>query len=169
MLDKKVFFLVAILFLVGCSERPFSCCKENHGSSDPIVINVLDKEFYDDCHIDGSVHVAFDEIESYIADFDKNTELIVYCSNYACGTSLYVAEKLQKLGYTNVAVYEGGTAEWFQHGLPTKGKAQSSYLSHVMVKSGSGEQTSPVSVVTMSELAEKLHVTSTVCSNSVAA
>lgn len=155
---KKCLLGLSFLMLAGCgSEAPQS--KAISIESMPLVINLLDKDSYNDCHIVGSVHVDFDIIESYVENIDKDTEIILYCSNYACGTSDYVGRQLLKLGYTNVSAYEGGMAEWKQNGLPTVGPGKAAYLTRVMVQSNEHND-SPVPVISMNELAEKLHIDS---------
>jgi len=124
----------------------------------PLVINVLDEEAYNDCHIAGSIHSDFDKVESYVQNMSKDSEIILYCSNYACSTSDFVGKKLQSLGYTNVWAYEGGIAEWKQHGLPTVGPGKKEYLKRVMKKPAKDSDSS-VPVISMDKLAEKLHVT----------
>lgn len=108
--------------LTGCAPS------EKVTPGEPLVMNVLDKELYDDCHIIGSVHVPFNRVEQYVRNENKDREIIVYCSNYACTTSHYVAQKLCELGFSHVYVYAGGMAEWWQHGLPVEGSATKSYL-----------------------------------------
>ena len=42
---------------------------------------------------------------------------MTYCSNTACQNSRIAAEKLAKLGYTNVRRYEEGKQDWDEAGL----------------------------------------------------
>ena len=42
----------------------------------------------------------------------KNAEIVVYCGGPKCPQSRMAAEKLVKLGYEDVRVYEGGLEEW---------------------------------------------------------
>lgn len=115
---------------------PCSCTKESTEQqakkSDLVVINVLDKELYEDCHIKGSVNVALDQLEQFAAGLDKeNAEIVVYCSNYQCSASETAAKKLQELGCKHVAVYEGGMAEWHQQNRAHEGACtpeKSAYL-----------------------------------------
>mgnify|MGYP000592641085 CR=1 FL=1 len=119
-----------------------------------VVINVLDRNLYDDCHIKDSIHVPFDAIEQYAKGIDKNAEIVIYCSNYMCATSSYAASKLSEIGFANVRVYEGGVAEWFQKGLPVEGPGRQSYLSKAMKPMNVDEN--PVPVITAEELARKM-------------
>lgn len=93
-----------------------------------VVVNVLDKDLYDDCHIKGSINIPFEMIEEQAAaTINENAEIVLYCSNYQCSTSEYAARKLRNR-FPNVSVYEGGTAEWFQEGLPVEGPHKQAYL-----------------------------------------
>ena len=95
------------------------------------VINVLDKELHDDCHIKGSINVPFGEIKDLEKMVDKNATVVTYCTNYMCGASGAARKQLIKMGYKNVYVYEGGTAEWKKKGLPTVGPCKKGYLGNV--------------------------------------
>lgn len=92
------------------------------------VINVLEKDFYDDAHIKGSINVPLMKVKEYAKDLDRTTEIVVYCANYPCSASAAAWRELTNMGFTNVWVYEGGTAEWFQLGLPIEGVAQQEYV-----------------------------------------
>jgi rhodanese-related sulfurtransferase len=151
----RFFFLTCLLVMIGGCAAP-----AGKFLTHTVVLNVLDKALYDDCHIPGSVHVPFTDVENYVRGMDKNQEIIVYCSNYACTTSHYVAEKLYRSGFANVLVYEGGIAEWWQHGLPTEGLGLQSYLTkHVEPAEEQMGSGSTIKTITMDELARKLHVT----------
>lgn len=121
-----------------------------------VVINVLDKEPYDDCHIKGSVNVPFTQLSAYAQNLDPETaEIVVYCSNYMCSTSGHACKQLMKMGFKHVWAYEGGTAEWYQMGLPVEGPCKNSYLTQKMTPPPhDGEST--VAVITAQELAKKL-------------
>ncbi|MBN1549664.1 rhodanese-like domain-containing protein [Candidatus Babeliales bacterium] len=93
-----------------------------------LVINVLDKKLFLDCHIKGSVSVPFDLVDDFATKVDKNVPVVFYCSNYSCTASGIARDRLKALGFTDVKAYEGGIAEWYQLGFPTEGPAQSGYL-----------------------------------------
>jgi rhodanese-related sulfurtransferase len=97
-----------------------------------VVINVLDKKEYEDCHIAGSIQVDFDQVDEFAQKLDKATTIVVYCSNYMCTTSDYVAKKLRDKGFEKVFVYAGGMAEWHQKGLPVQGACKGAYLAKVV-------------------------------------
>jgi len=95
-----------------------------------VIVNVLDKEYYDDCHIKGSINVPFENLKSYAkANWDKDTtEIVVHCTNYKCTASAAGWEMLHALGFKKVFAYEGGTAEARQVGIPVEGPCKEGYL-----------------------------------------
>lgn len=98
-----------------------------------IVINVLSAKMYNDCHIAGSICVPFEAVEQYAQEnIDQYAEIVLYCSNYMCSASGFARKKLMDLGFKNVLVYEGGTAEWIQLGYPVEGPCKLSYLKKKM-------------------------------------
>ena len=101
------------------------------------VINVLSKDLYHDAHIAGSEHVDYGDLIHVAQKWNRDTPLVIYCSNYQCTASGQGAKELKKLGFTNVRAYEGGTAEWYQLGQSdpayvVTGPAQQSYLTMVV-------------------------------------
>lgn len=146
---RNILGIIGILLLPGC----WQSAQKKDGL---VVVNVLDKELYDDCHIKDSINIPFEIIEEQAAAvINKNAEIVVYCSNYQCSTSEYAARKLSDQGFTNVSVYEGGTAEWFQEGLPVEGPHRQSYL----VKPSRQlpyEKNGVIPVITVGDLAHKM-------------
>ena len=126
---KKIFALLAVFclgVLAQCSRG-----EEKHAGADNIglyVINILDKPFYQDAHIKGSIHVPFMDLSEYAGKLDRNAEIVVYCSNYACSASGAAAQQLLDMGFTKVWAYEGGIAEWYQLNFPVEGPAEKEYL-----------------------------------------
>jgi rhodanese-related sulfurtransferase len=83
-------------------------------NSDIYLINVLDKELFEDFHILNSINIPFEEFTNdLIKTLNKDKTYIFYCSNYYCTASHLCAEMLIKKGFCNVYVYGGGSAEWF--------------------------------------------------------
>ena len=65
------------------------------------------------------MHIHFEEVQERAPELlpDKDALIVTYCSNTACQTSRIAAEKLAKLGYTNVRRYEEGKQDWDEAGL----------------------------------------------------
>ena len=69
------------------------------------------KEEYDISHIDGAKYLGYRDFDaSRIGNLPKDARIVVYCSvGYR---SEKIGEKLQKMGYTNVANLYGSLFEW---------------------------------------------------------
>ena len=50
-----------------------------------------------------------------------DTEIVVYCQNVDCESSVIVANRLLELGYRNVRHYAEGKSDWVEAGLPIEG------------------------------------------------
>jgi len=99
-----------------------------NNNSNLLVINVLPKNLFDDCHIVGSHSVPLRELVELVADWPRDKEIIVYCALDICDAGQKAYVLLSCMGFTNVVDYEGGIKEWFQCGYPTAGPANCAYL-----------------------------------------
>lgn len=150
-----LFFLCIVAIMPGC----FNTQEKPALKDGLIVVNVLDKKLYDDCHIADSIQLSVDDLDAFAQSLDpEKAEIVFYCSNYMCTTSFYAAKKLKSLGIKQVWAYEGGMAEWYQAGLPSEGPAQSAYLTIPNRKPVEDDEQSDVEIITMEALAEKLHI-----------
>jgi len=95
-----------------------------------IVVNVLAKELYDDCHIPGSIQVDFDKVSDSAKKWPKSAKIVIYCANYSCTASASAARDLKAQGF-DAYEYAAGMAGWLQAGFPVVGKAESPYLHQV--------------------------------------
>jgi rhodanese-related sulfurtransferase len=114
--------VVSLLILSGCE---FGKKKEKEPTL--LVVNVLAKELYDDCHIPGSIHVDFDKVSDVAKGWPKSATIVIYCANYSCTASASAARDLKAQGF-DAYEYAAGTAGWLQAGLPVVGRAESPYL-----------------------------------------
>jgi len=153
---KKLVLLSIIAGLCILSGCDFFNKRSQDKKTGLVIVNVLDKELFDDCHIKGSINIPFESIEMCDDIIDKDAEVVCYCSNYFCSASGYACKTLKEKGFSRVYAYEAGTAEWFQQGLPVEGPAKSAYLTkHVAPHQ---EHDAEVAVITTSELAAKMDV-----------
>ena len=76
--------------------------------------NVLTDEYFSGEMIPGSRRVPLDQVGREVASarLDKDATIVVYCGGPQCPQSGMAAEKLVRLGYTNVRSFEGGLQEW---------------------------------------------------------
>lgn len=120
-----------------------------------IVVNVLDKEYYDDCHIKGSIHVPYEKVADFAATVDHEAELVFYCSNYMCTASGAAAQELMDLGFKHVWAYEAGMAEWYQAELPVDGPCKKPYLLKKVMQPEL-EERKDISIISTEDLARKM-------------
>src|SRR4051794_22591362 len=85
-------------------------------------VETLRAEHFAQGHLPGAVHIHFEEVEARAPATlaDKDALIVTYCSNTACQNSRIAAEKLAKLGYTDVRRYEEGKQDWTEAGLPVE-------------------------------------------------
>ena len=88
-------------------------------SGDAVIVDVREKEEWDEEHIPDAIHLSRGtvelEIEEKFPDLDKT--IITHCGGG--GRSALAAESLQKMGYRNVRSMAGGFKAWKAAGLPT--------------------------------------------------
>lgn len=122
-----------------------------------VLVNVLSKELYDDCHIKGSIQLDYDAVVGYAnKHWDKeNTEIIIYCSNFMCSASGEVCGQLRAAGYKKVRAYEGGMAEAYTKGIPVVGPCKQDYLKQAEKPAGAKEE-APADIIEIDELKKLL-------------
>ncbi len=87
------------------------------------LVEALPVRAYDAEHIPGAVNVPGEltpDLASAVAP-DRERTVVVYCSGGSCTRSKVTAAAFERLGYTDVRVYPGGKADWWQAGLPLVG------------------------------------------------
>lgn len=97
-----------------------SALRDKLDREEPIkLVMALNRWAFDAKHIPGSLH--FDSPEELYSAVDKDDEVIVYCSNVDCLSSVAVYRDLVERGYRNVRRYAGGLIDWEEAGLPLEG------------------------------------------------
>jgi rhodanese-related sulfurtransferase len=91
-------------------------------SGDPIkLVMALNRWAFNAKHIPGSLH--FDDPDALYAALQTDDEIIVYCSNVDCLSSVALYRGLVARGYRNVRRYAGGLLDWEEAGLPLEGSS----------------------------------------------
>ena len=91
------------------------------------LINVLADSSYEAMHIPGSINIDvhqpdfLEKIAKAVPEKDK--EIVVHCSSFTCQSSPTAAKKLVEAGYTNVADFSGGLADWKDGDFKLEGTA----------------------------------------------
>ena len=88
-------------------------------TGEAVIIDVRDKDEWDEGHIPDAVHLSRGTMELDIEEKvpDPNAEIICHCGGG--GRSALAAESLHKMGYKNVRSMAGGLKAWKSAGLPT--------------------------------------------------
>lgn len=117
--------IFASFFFSGCWNS-----KSSNQASEPklVVINVLDKSNFEDCHIAGSINIPFEALEVAMKTLDKKDRYVLYCSNYACTAAPFAASLMKEAGFEQAAFFPGGIVEWYQKGYPCTGPSKMEYL-----------------------------------------
>ena len=96
--------------------------KRKLDGGDPIkLVMALNRWAYDAKHIPGSLH--FDDPNDLYSSLHKDDEIIVYCSNVDCLSSVALYRALIERGYSQVRRYAGGLIDWEDGGLPLEGSS----------------------------------------------
>jgi rhodanese-related sulfurtransferase len=85
----------------------------------PVLVEALGAAYYADAHLPGAVNIPPGHVDRLAAALlpDRQAPIVVYCTGGG-SSSRAVAQRLEQLGYTAVAVYRGGKEDWVEHGLP---------------------------------------------------
>lgn len=89
---------------------------------DPLLINVLDAEYFDQARIPGSVNIPLSQDE-FVDAVEREagstgTAVVVYCAGPDCAASSKAARMLADAGFETVYHYGGGMKEWAAAGNP---------------------------------------------------
>ncbi len=82
------------------------------------VIDVREDSEWDQGHLPNALHISKSYVEQQIegAVGDRDAPVVLYCAGGV--RSLFAAQTLEQLGYTNVASMSGGFQAWKSAGLP---------------------------------------------------
>jgi rhodanese-related sulfurtransferase len=85
-----------------------------------VVVDALPPMSYAHSHLPGAINLPPERVDESAAKWipDKNAEIVVYCANPECESSIDTARRLSALGFTNVRHYPGGKDEWRNLGRP---------------------------------------------------
>src|SRR5919108_1033224 len=87
-------------------------------SDHPAVVDVRERDEWDEGHLPGAVHIPRGHLESRIegAVPDKSRPVLVYCASG--NRSAFAAGTLGELGYDHVVSLAGGFTDWKRNGFP---------------------------------------------------
>ena len=83
-----------------------------------LVLDARPEIFHRLGHVPGALSLPRDDFEKGYAELkaklevDRSNPIVIYCSSSSCEDSGLVKKSLKALGYTNLAMFEGGWAAW---------------------------------------------------------
>jgi len=84
---------------------------------DLVLLDVLPRKSYAKGHLPNAQSLPLEEIEDHAADLiESGDRIVVYCVNEACNRAEKAADTLERMGFSDVRVYAGGTREWTRRG-----------------------------------------------------
>src|SRR5216110_2464039 len=87
-------------------------------SGEAVVVDVRDKDEWDEGHIAGALHLSRGTIELDIEEKVPDPNAMIICHCDGGGRGALATESLQKMGYKNVRNMAGGFKAWKAAGLP---------------------------------------------------
>src|SRR5260370_20719849 len=97
-------------------------------SGEAVIVDVREKDEWDEEHIPGAIHMGRGTIELDIEDKVPDTNAMIVCHCGGGGRSALAVESLQKMGYKNVRSMGGGFKAWKAGGVPTAKKLSPDHL-----------------------------------------
>ena len=88
-------------------------------SGEAVIVDVRDKDEWDEGHIPGATHMSRGTIEFDIEEKVSDPNAMIICHCGGGGRGALAAESLHKMGYRNVHNMSGGFKAWKAGGLPT--------------------------------------------------
>jgi rhodanese-related sulfurtransferase len=88
-----------------------------------VLVDALAPMSYAHSHLPGAINLPPEWVDERGPGRLPNpsVEIVVYCADVTCDSSVIVADRLVELGYHNVLHYPGGKREWVDAGLPLEG------------------------------------------------
>lgn len=86
-----------------------------------VLVDALPPISFAHSHLPGAINVPPERVDPAWVERripDRGIEIVVYCANEDCESSVDTAAALMALGYANVRHYAGGKDEWRRRGLP---------------------------------------------------
>jgi molybdopterin/thiamine biosynthesis adenylyltransferase/rhodanese-related sulfurtransferase len=99
-------------------EIDVSRARELFAEADAAVVDVRERDEWEEGHIPGAVHIPRGSLESRIESLvpDRSQTVVVYCAGGS--RSAFAAKTLEELGYGNVLSLTGGFTDWKRNGFP---------------------------------------------------
>ena len=85
------------------------------------IVDVRSPAAYEQAHLPGALHIPLEELPERAGELDGNQTIVLYVLSSSESGALQAAMALYELGFTNVAVLEGGIQRWYAEGYVIEG------------------------------------------------
>src|SRR5688500_20170843 len=92
-------------------------CRKIESGERFVLVDALPPMSFAHSHLPGAINLPPERVDPKRIP-DNAAEIVVYCANPACESSIDTARRLLELGCENVRHYRGGTTAWRRLGLP---------------------------------------------------
>lgn len=86
-----------------------------------VVVDVRNLAAYKQAHIAEALHIPLEELSDRVGELDGNKTIVLYDLSIVESSDLVAAMELYGLGFSKVAVLEGGLQRWFADGYEIEG------------------------------------------------
>jgi len=85
-----------------------------------VLVDTLPEQSFAKGHLPGAINIVSDDMLRLAPERlpDRHAPIVVYCASAACKRAGLSAERLKKLGYTQVFHYGSGKKGWLAARLP---------------------------------------------------
>jgi len=90
-------------------------------AGESVVVDVRNLAAYKQAHIAEALHIPFEELSDRVGELDGNKKIVLYDLSIVEPFDLAAAMELYELGFSKVAVLEGGLQKWFSDGYAIEG------------------------------------------------
>jgi rhodanese-related sulfurtransferase len=90
-------------------------------SGSVIVVDVRNFAAYTQAHIPDALHIPLEELPHRVGDLDGNQTIVLYDLSPNDTLGLNGAMYLYEVGFTQIAVLDGGLQKWYSDGYPIEG------------------------------------------------
>lgn len=90
-------------------------------SGSVVAVDVRNFAAYTQAHVPDAVHIPLEELPDRVGELDGNETVVLYDLSPNQSLSLTGAMYLYEVGFTQVAVLEGGLQKWYADGYPIEG------------------------------------------------
>ena len=92
------------------------------GRGQAVFVDSRSRDEFSAGHIPGALNIPLDEnksgLNSGLLPYPQDRTVVVYCEGGGCQTSIALARLIHDLGFRDIRIFSGGSAEWSVSGLP---------------------------------------------------